>query len=208
MRVSWEWLGSYVDLSGVTPEAIADQLNSAGLEVESIESLGAKFRGVVVGQIQAIEKHPNADKLSLVTVNLGSKTQQVVCGAQNLVQGDLIALAQVGAQVINRKDGSLFTLTPAAIRGVTSEGMICAIEELGLEDQYPQPAQPGIWPINAYARASDLGQPLEIVLGLSADVVLEVAPTANRGDWMSMIGIAREVAALLNRPLTLPSVPQ
>lgn len=205
MRVSLEWLKEYVDISGLSPEEIAEALTNSGLEVEAVDYLGPKFDGVVVGKVQAIDPHPNADKLRLVTVKLGNATTQVVCGAPNVREGIFIAFATEGATVISRKDNTLFKLGRAKIRGVESAGMVCSLDELGLEDQYPK-AEDGIWPLDAYVNEGHLGQDLKQVLNLKGDVVLEIAPTANRGDLMSMLGVAREVAALFERVMHPPQV--
>lgn len=206
MRVSLEWLNELVTIDGLAPDVIAEALTNAGLEVESIETLGGEFSGVLVGKVDAVEPHPNADRLRLVQVNLGSLgVNRVVCGAPNVAPGMRIAYAQIGAKVLNRKEGGLFELKPAVIRGVESTGMICSLEELGLQDQYPSPGD-GIWPVNDYATDADLGKDLKTVLNLTPDTVLEVTPNANRGDLMSMRGVAREVAALFKRPLSLPVV--
>lgn len=199
MRVSLEWLNEYVDISGLSPAAIAEALTASGLEVEHVETIGPAFSGVVVGKVRAVEPHPNADKLRLVTVDTGNGEQRVVCGAPNVREGIRIAFAQEGAQVINRKEGGLFTLGKAKIRGVESAGMVCSIDELGLEGLYEKP-EDGIWPIDALVSDEQLGQDLKDALKLQGDTVLEVAPTANRGDLMSLMGVAREVAALFDRP--------
>ncbi|HEY9687274.1 MAG TPA: phenylalanine--tRNA ligase subunit beta [Coleofasciculaceae cyanobacterium] len=207
MRVSLEWLKQYVDIAGLSAEQIAEALTNAGLEVEHVDHLGPKFEGVVVGRVQAVDPHPNADKLRLVTVSLGGgDRQQVVCGAPNVREGIFIAFAKEGAKVLNRKDGTTFTLGRAKIRGVESAGMVCSLDELGLEDQYPR-SEDGIWPMDSLVSESQLGQDLKTVLGLGGDSVLEVAPTANRGDLMSMIGVAREVSALFDRTLYHPHYP-
>ena len=206
MRVSLEWLKEYVDISGLVPEAIAEALTNSGLEVEGIEYIGPKFSGVVVGKVHAVDPHPNADKLRLVTVSLGDTRTQVVCGAPNVREGIFIAFATEGATVLNRKDGSLFTLGRAKIRGVESAGMVCSIDELGLEADFEK-KEDGIWPLDGLVEVSHLGQDLKTVLNLQGDVVLEIAPTANRGDLMSMMGVAREVAALFDRSLHHPEWP-
>ena len=206
MRVSLSWLSHYVDIKDLDPHVIAEALTNSGLEVDEIEATGARFSNVVVGYVTKVEPHPNADRLRLVTVDIGPKgTNQVVCGAPNVRENIMIAYAQIGAQVINRKDGSLFELQPAAIRGVTSTGMICSVDELGLTEQYP-PTEEGIWPLGDLVNADDKGRDLKDVLSLEADTVLVAAPAANRGDLMSMIGVAREVAALFKRPFKLPEV--
>lgn len=216
MRVSIEWLSEYVDLTGLPPAAIAAALTQAGLEVEEVETTGPRFEGVVLGRIQKVEPHPNADKLRLVTVALSpanapeTLTAKVVCGAPNVREGLLIAFAQEGATVLNRKDGSTFQLTKTAIRGVESAGMICSIDELGLETQFDK-KEDGIWPladvVTTEAGQNALGQGLKEILGLSSNTVLHVAPPANRGDLMSMMGVAREVAALFDRPLRAQQSP-
>jgi phenylalanyl-tRNA synthetase beta chain len=231
MRVSLEWLNEYVDIAGLAPETIAASLTNAGLEVEHIEHIGPQFSGVVVAKVQTVEPHPNADRLRLVTVSLGpfqspvqgetdpqeaDQTQEqtpvqprqakVVCGAPNVREGMLIAFAQEGATVLSRKDNTRFTLEKTKIRGVESAGMICSIDELGLEGQFEK-AEDGIWPIGGLVQEAQLGQDLKQALNLQGDVILEVAPTANRGDLMSMMGVAREVAALFDRPLHHPDYP-
>lgn len=203
MRVSLEWLKEYVDLTGISPEALAEALTNSGLEVEHIEYLGPKFDGVIVARVQSVEPHPNADRLRLVTVDLGHAQNKVVCGAPNVREGILVAYAQEGATVISRKDGSLFKLEKAKIRGVESSGMICSIDELGLEDRFEK-KEDGIWPLDDVIAEPRLGEDLKTVLNLEGDVVLHVAPTANRGDLMSMVGIAREVSALFDRTLHVP----
>lgn len=206
MRVSLEWLNEYVNLDGLSAETIAEALTNAGLEVEEIQRLGGNFSGVYVGKVQAVDPHPNADKLRLVTVDLKTETMQVVCGAPNVEKEMLIAFAKVGAQVINRKDGTSFTLEPAKIRGVESSGMICSLDELGLQDLYPK-GEDGIWPLGDVVSEETLGQDLKQALKLEADTVLDVAPTANRGDLMSILGVAREIAALFDRDVHLPEAP-
>jgi phenylalanyl-tRNA synthetase beta chain len=206
MRISLEWLSQYVDLSGLTPETIAEALTRSGLEVEAVEYEGPKFDGVIVARVDQVDPHPNADKLRLVTVNRGPEKGniQVVCGAPNVKQGQRIAFAEVGASVFSRKENKPFVLGEATIRGVKSCGMVCSLEELGLEEQYAMPeGESGIWPINSLVSDEQLGQSLKQVLGLNADVILETAPTANRGDLMSHLGVAREVAALFQREVKL-----
>jgi phenylalanyl-tRNA synthetase beta chain len=207
MRVSLEWLKEYVDISDLTPEEIAAALTNSGLEVESVEYTGPRFEGVVVARVLGLEAHPNADKLRLVTVDLGESQTRVVCGAPNVREGIFIAFAKEGASVLSRKDGSLFKLGKATIRGVESAGMVCSLDELGLEERYEK-KEDGIWALDELVTEAHLGQDLKTVLALGGDAVLEVAPTANRGDLMSVMGVAREVAALFERPLHGPSVSQ
>lgn len=212
MKVPYSWLQELVDLDGLTPEEVGQALTNAGLEVEEVETTGPVFTQVLVAKVDKVDPHPNADKLRLVTVNKGDKgIQQVVCGAPNVREGIKIAFAQSGAKVLNRKTGETFELGEAVIRGVPSSGMVCSIDELGLNEQYPS-TEDGIWVLDTLVTDKDLGQPLETVLGLEKEIILHTAPTANRGDWMSMLGVAREVAGIFKRDLKLdaqlPAVPE
>jgi phenylalanyl-tRNA synthetase beta chain len=205
MLISLSWLKDYVNIDGLSPEALSEALTNAGLEVESIETVGAKFTGVIVAEVKAVAPHPNADKLRLVTVDTGKETVQVVCGAPNVRPNIRIAFAQLGATVLNRKDGTSFQLTPAKIRGVDSCGMVCSIDELGLTEMGFHCDEDGIWPIQDITKGVPLGTDLKDALKLETEVILDTAPTANRGDLMSLMGTAREVAALFDRELSLPT---
>jgi phenylalanyl-tRNA synthetase beta chain len=218
MQLACSWLNALLvnekDLSPVTlaPEVMGEALTGAGLEIEgAIERQGSAFSGVVVAKVVALNPHPNAEKLRLATITTGSKEQTVVCGAQNLKEHHWVALAQVGATVYSPKQQAWFQLTPAPIRGVSSEGMICSLDELDLAGQYPAPEEPGIWPINHLVSEADLGKPLQAVLNLPTEAILHSAPTANRGDHMAYLGVARELAALFHykvqTPKTLPELP-
>ena len=198
MKISLEWLNEYVDLSDLTPEQIAHELTMSGLEVEEIEKTGPKFSNIKTAQIKLIEQHPNADKLHLVTVNTGSETKTVVCGAQNIEEGQIIPYASVGSKVLDRKTGEQFELTPAKIRGIESQGMLCSQDELGLENMQEED---GILILNRLYKDIKLGEPLEKLLQIKEDIVFDVAPTANRGDEMSIIGVARELSAIFNKKL-------
>ena len=198
MKISLEWLNEYVDLTNVTPEQIAHELTMSGLEVEEIEKTGAKFTNIRTAQIKMIDQHPNADKLHLVTVDLGGEQKTVVCGAQNIEVGQVIPYASVGSKVLDRKTGEQFELTPAKIRGVESQGMLCSQDELGLENLQEED---GILVLNRIYNNIELGQPVEKLLNIKEDIVFDVAPTANRGDEMSVIGVARELSAIFNKKL-------
>jgi len=200
MRISLEWLNEYVDITGLSPEEIAHGLTMSGLEVEDIEKTGAKFTNIKVVEIKKIDNHPNADKLHLVTVFDGANHKQVVCGAQNIEVGQRIPYASVGSKVLDRKTGETFELTPAVIRGVESQGMLCSDDELGVADMNLQ-EEDGILILNRIFDNVELGADVKDVLNLAEDTVLTVAPTANRGDEMSVVGIAREVATIFSRPL-------
>ncbi len=198
MQVSYEWLSEFVDLSGIEPKEIAHKLTMSGLEVEEIEYKKPKFTNIITAKILKIDNHPNADKLHLVTVDTGLATKQVVCGAQNIQEGQIIPYASVGSKVFSRKTGELFELTPAVIRGVESQGMLCSCDELGLDGMQDED---GIFILNRIYETIPLGEPLEKIMNLSEEIIFHVAPTANRGDQMSVIGIAREISALFNRKL-------
>ena len=198
MQVSYEWLNEFVDLSGIEPEQIAHKLTMSGLEVEEVEYKKPKFTNIITAKILKIDNHPNADKLHLVTVDTGFATKQVVCGAQNIEEVQIIPYASVGSKVFSRKTGELFELTPAVIRGVESQGMLCSCDELGLDGMQEED---GIFILNRVYDTIPLGEPLEKIMNLSEEIIFHVAPTANRGDQMSVVGIAREVSALFNRKM-------
>ena len=198
MQVSLEWLNEYVDITGLSPEEIAHGLTMSGLEVEEIEKIGAKFTNIKVVEIQKIDNHPNADKLHLVTVFDGTNKKIVVCGAQNIEVGQKVPYASVGSTVLDRKTGESFQLTPAVIRGIESQGMLCSDDELGVAEQKLQ-EEDGILILNRIFPDVKLGADVKDVLNLAEDTVLHVAPTANRGDEMSIVGVAREVATIFSR---------
>lgn len=194
MDVPLKWLAEYVDWD-LSVEELAHRLSMAGAEVESIKRSGGDWEHVVVGRVAAVEQHPNADRLRLATVEYGGdEPLQVVCGAPNLAQGQTIAFAQVGAQLIDPSTREPRKLRKGKIRGVTSLGMVCSERELGLSDEHE-----GILELSTDAA---LGTPLADVLG---DVVLEIKPTPNRPDHFSILGIAREVAALTGGEVREPA---
>ena len=188
MQVSYEWLNEYVELAGITPEEIAHNLTMSGLEVEEIEYKKPSFENIKTAKIIKIDIHPNADKLHLVTLDLGGIEKQVVCGAQNIEVGQIIPYASVGSKVLDRKTGEQFELTPAVIRGVESQGMLCSQDELGLTGLQEED---GILILNRLYDNVELNQPLEKLMNLTDEIIFHTAPTANRGDEMSVIGIAR-----------------
>lgn len=191
MRVSFNWLKEYVDCE-FTPAELADLLTMAGLEVEGIEEIGSELKGVVVGHIDSLTQHPHADRLSLCRVKVGKEFYPIVCGAQNMQKGDKVALALVGAEL----PGGV-KIQKTEIRGEASEGMMCSEAELGLSSSADE--------IMILSPGAPVGVPLADVLEVQ-DHILEVSLTPNRGDCLSMIGVAREVAALSGGKLhlTLP----
>ncbi|MFM7448730.1 MAG: phenylalanine--tRNA ligase subunit beta [Leptolyngbyaceae cyanobacterium] len=195
MRISLNWLQELVDIP-LAPDALADMLTMAGFEVEAIEDRRAWADGVVVGQVVECQPHPNADKLRVCQVDLGSSApSNIVCGAPNVKAGMLVPVATLGTYLptIDLK------IKPAKLRGVASEGMICSLAELGLAKE-----SEGIHSFNQ----SDLplGSDVRPLLGLD-DVILDLTSTANRADALSMVGVAREVSILTGVPLKLPSAP-
>lgn len=194
MRVSLKWLSSYVSIK-LSPQELAEKLTMAGLEVERIEITGDQWANIFVGQIIEIEKHPGADRLRLVLVDLKDEKLKVVCGAPNIEVGQKVPLARVGARVLSPHTGEPFELKPARIRGVLSEGMLCSERELGISDDHE-----GIMILPPDA---PVGVPLSDYLG---DVILDIRVTPNRPDCLSVLGIAREVAALTGEKLRLPQI--
>ncbi|MDR0966170.1 MAG: phenylalanine--tRNA ligase subunit beta [Myxococcales bacterium] len=192
MKISLNWLSDYVDLPE-TPEALAALITMAGLEVEGIEQLGQGLDGVVVARILESAPHPSAEKLSVNQVDVGTGERlQIVCGAKNFAVGDLVPLATIGAALPNGIE-----IKQAALRGVASFGMLCSARELGISDDHA-----GLLILDPSLK---LGMPIADALGLG-DTVFEVNVTPNRGDCLSHIGIAREVAALTGRPLKIPKI--
>lgn len=194
MRISWNWLSEFIDLSGVAgPSALAELLTRRGLEVEGIERLDQGFEKVVTAQILERNPHPQADRLSLCKVTIGKgEPLEIVCGAQNMKAGDKVVLAQVGAHLPNG-----VKIEAGKIRGIISNGMLCSEEELKLKEQ-----SEGILILPATA---PLGQPLAQYLGRN-DAILSLKLTANRGDCLSHLGIAREVGAALGLKVKRESV--
>ena len=198
MQVSLNWLSEYVDIKGLTPDSIASGLTLSGLEVENIEYTGPKFENIKIAKIIEINNHPNADKLHLVSVDIGNGVKTVVCGAKNIEVGQIIPYASIGSKVFSRKTGEAFELVKTTIRGVESVGMLCSADELGL-DNFNYQEEDGILILNRFLNNFNLGDDLAKVLDIKEDVILHTAPTANRGDEMSIIGIAREISAIFNR---------
>ncbi len=195
MKISYKWLGEWVDLSGFkNPQELADLLTARGLEVEGVETQDKGLEKVISAQIVLKEKHPEADRLSLCKVNTGKGEDylDIVCGAQNMKVGDVVALAQVGASLPNG-----MKIEKGKIRGAVSMGMLCSESELGFKKESDG--------ILILPQKTPLGWKLSDVLGLD-DTLFEIKLTANRGDCLSHRGIAREVAAALGLPLKAPKV--
>lgn len=191
MKISWKWLKRWVDAGAADPAELGDQLTMAGLELEGIERLGEGGDGIVVARITEIAPHPNADRLVVCQVDAGEgQPRQIVCGAKNMVAGDLVPCALPGSQ----PPAFDFEIGERKMRGVLSQGMLCAGEELGIEDDAD-----GLL-ILPEGMGDRVGEPIFDALGVK-DVVLELSLTPNRPDGLSHMGVAREVAAI--RGLTL-----
>ncbi|AIE74391.1 MULTISPECIES: phenylalanine--tRNA ligase subunit beta [unclassified Synechocystis] len=194
MRISVNWLQSLVKLN-LSPEELGELLTIAGLEVEEIEDRRSWAAGVVLGRVISREKHPNADKLSVCVVDIGAEEPStIVCGAAN-VRADILVPVATPGSYLPKVD---LKIKPAKLRGVKSSGMICSLAELGLSKESEG--------IHIFPDLDlSLGSPVAPLLGLD-DVILEISPTANRADALSMVGVAREVAALTGGKLSLSEV--
>jgi phenylalanyl-tRNA synthetase beta chain len=191
MRVPLSWLRDYVDVE-LSPHDLAEQLTVRGMEVQAIEVAGAGWTDVVVGRLLSVERHPNADKLWLTSVDVGGdEPLQVVCGADNIAPGQLVPVARVGAVLPGER-----RIERTKIRGVESQGMLCSAIELGLGDDAE-----GIHILGGEEDRFDLGADLATIVG---EVVLDVDVKPNRGDALSMVGLAREIAAFTGAQLRLP----
>ncbi len=185
-----KWLREYVRTKK-TPASVARDLSLVGPAVERIHRQGENLERIVVGRVARVEKHPNADKLRIVVTDIGRKELSIVCGGSNLREGQLVAVAQIGARVRWHGEGELVKLEQATIRGVKSEGMICAANEIGLFELFPHAEREIMDLSETFAKP---GTSLARVLGLH-DVVYEIEVTTNRPDALGVVGIAREVAA-------------
>jgi phenylalanyl-tRNA synthetase beta chain len=200
MTISFDWLKTLFP-TPLPADEVGALLTGSGLEVESLtdlESIPGGLRGVVLGTVLTCERHPDADKLSLTTVNVGDATpRQIVCGAPNVAAGQRVVVALEGAE-LHPTVGEPFKIKKSKIRGAASEGMICAEDEIGLGQSHA-----GIMVLD-----TDLpdGTPAAEYFGLTADTVIEIGLTPNRADAASHYGVARELRALLGQPAHLPDV--
>jgi phenylalanyl-tRNA synthetase beta chain len=194
MLAPLSWIRDFTPADAPVDELV-DALNQLGLEVEGIEAPGREVLGVRVARILEVLPHPDADRLQLADVDFGDGTTRVVCGAPNIAPGMLVPFAPSGASLPGG-----FTLERRKIRGQVSDGMLCSTKELGLGDDPTSEDGGGIMELDP---ASPLGTDVREVLGLD-DVVFDLAVTPNRPDAMCMVGVARELAAHLRQPLTVP----
>ncbi|MBN1780752.1 phenylalanine--tRNA ligase subunit beta [bacterium] len=189
MKISLNWLRSYMDFN-LSADEIARKLTMVGLEVEEVHSKPSAFDQVVIGKVLSVNKHPNADKLSVCDVDTGSETLSVVCGAPNVKAGLFVPVAKIGGRAAD------MDIREVTIRGVQSYGMICSERELGLSDNHQ-----GILIID-----NPSGKPGQLYLPefQVPDTVLEINITPNRPDCLSHLGIARELGAILKIPVNRP----
>ncbi|MBS4176094.1 phenylalanine--tRNA ligase subunit beta [Lederbergia citrea] len=199
MLVSYKWLQEYVDLNGVTAAELAEKITRSGIEVDGVEQLSSGVKGVVVGHVLECEKHPEADKLNKCLVHIGeSEPVQIICGAPNVAKGQKVAVATVGAVLPGN-----FKIKKAKLRGEESNGMICSLQELGIEGKLvPKEYADGIY---VFPADTEVGANALELLNLD-DEVLELDLTPNRADALSMLGVAYETAAILGQEVKLPEI--
>lgn len=195
MRVSLNWLSEYVDHSSLTPKEISELTSIRGIEAEAVEGL-AEATNCVVGYVESKEKHPEADKLNVCQVNVGEETLQIVCGAKNVDAGQKVIVALPGAVLPGN-----FKIKQSKLRGVESNGMICSLQELGIDSKYvADEFKDGIMVLDADAPVgTDAVEYLEL-----NDTIIEYGLTPNRNDCLSMLGMAYELGAVMDKPVSLP----
>ncbi len=206
MTISLNWLREYIDLP-LSPEEVSTLLTDIGLEVDGLEthrSAKGDLSGIVVGEVVTCERHPEADRLSVTTINIGETALlNIVCGAPNVAAGQRVAIATVGAKVFD-KEGNTFTIKRGKIRGAESNGMICAEDELGLGTNHDG--------IMILAADAPIGAQLRDVITIEEDTILEIGLTPNRSDATNHIGVAQDLAAAMrvryngNGQVRLPDV--
>mgnify|MGYP002713046507 CR=1 FL=1 len=200
MKISYNWLRQYIDIDQ-SPEELSKILTDTGLEVEGLEkheTIKGGFEGLVIGKVLSCEKHPNADKLSITTVDIGTNSPSpIVCGAPNVAEGQMVVVATVGTTLYPTEGGD-FKIKKAKIRGELSEGMICAEDEIGLGTSHE-----GIMVLD-----TDLtpGTPASEYFEVENDYIIEIGLTPNRADATSHIGVARDIRAISGNEIKWPSI--
>jgi len=193
MKISYNWLRQLINID-IPPQKIAELLTDTGLEVETIqdfESIKGALEGIVVGEVIACQKHPNADRLKVTKVNIGnSSTLQIICGAPNISKGQKVPVATVGTKLYDKKDNKFWKIKKGKIRNEISEGMICSEYELGLSENHE-----GIMVLENHHLAGTL---CADILNIEKDKIFEIGITPNRADAMSHWGVARDIYAKLN----------
>lgn len=191
MKVSYNWIKDFVDID-IPAEKLAEKLSLSGFEVEEYEFQNKYLHDVYVGKITKIEKHPDADKLQICQVNVGNKNVQIITSATNVFEGAVVPIALDGADLVNG-----VKIKPTNFRGVKSEGMFCSGEELGIDENYIEGG--GVNGILILPNSMEVGAKIEDALMLN-DVIFDINVTPNRPDCNSVIGIAREICAIYNKP--------
>ena len=196
MRVPVKWIRDFVDID-ISAQELADKMTMTGTKAETIEYLGEEISNVLVGKIVEIEKHPDADKLQITQIDIGTgENIQIVTGAQNIAIGDIVPVAMHKSTLPNG-----IKITKGKLRGVVSNGMLCSCKELNVDEKYvDEKSKNGIWILD---KSLTLGQDIKEALDLK-DAIIEFELTANRPDCLSMIGIAREVSATIDKSINIP----
>ena len=207
MNTSLSWIKAYVPELDCTAQEYTDAMTLTGTKVEGFERLDKNLDKIVIGQIEKIERHPDADKLIICQVNIGTETIQIVTGAPNIKEGDKVPVVLDGRSVAGGHDGKMaedgIKIKKGKLRGIESNGMMCSIEELGSSrDMYPEAPEYGIY---IFPEDAVVGESAVKALGLD-DVVFEYEITSNRVDCYSVVGIAREAAATFRKPFCPPVV--
>ena len=198
MKAPLSWLKEYVDID-CSAEDLKDKLFSCGFEVEEMEYIAKNIDKIVSCKILSIDKHPNADKLSVTKVDAGKYGEkQIITSAKNIAVGDVVPVALDGATLFNGE-----RIFNGELRGVPSEGMFCSGEELGINDDWYKGAS--VNGILILDKSFPLGEEVKTLLDLE-DVMFDINVTANRPDCQSILGIAREVAAVLSKPFKMPDL--
>ncbi len=196
MKVSYNWLKEFIDLE-LSPEETAHKLTLIGLEVEEVTNFGSKLEGVVVGEVLEVKEHPNADRLLLCHVDTGKEKVQIICGADNVAEGQKVPVATVGTTLpVKTDNGEPFTIRKANLRGEESSGMICSEAELGFSDDHS-----GIMVLD---ESLQTGTPLSEAIDLYTDSVIDIEITPNRPDATCHTGVARDLSAALDLELKKP----
>ncbi|MFA6843481.1 MAG: phenylalanine--tRNA ligase beta subunit-related protein, partial [Bacilli bacterium] len=191
MRVKIDWLNELVDLVGLSTEEIVNTASLYSIEIENVDKM-VKASNIVIGHVLTKVPHPNSDHLNLLTVDVKSEVLNIVCGAPNVDVDQYVIVALNGAKLLGG------VITPSKIRGYESNGMVCSLQELGIENKYvPEKYAAGIY---YFLDKVEVGIKGDVALQLDSPV-LELGITPNRGDLLSMIGVAYEFSASFNRPL-------
>lgn len=189
MVVTRAWLNDWIDLKDITTSDICKTLNSIGLEVDGVKEVRMP-QNTVVGYVKTKKPHPDAKRLSVCEVDVGSEVLNIVCGASNVAQDQWVPVALSGAVLPNG-----MKIKPTNLRGVESNGMICSSTELGMPK-----INDGIMPLDASLGTLECGKPLSELYGLEDDII-EIGLTPNRGDCLSIRGVARDLSVVYKRPL-------